>query len=126
MDKLIFVYNADSSFLAVANDFVRKLVAPNSQECNLCKITYGVTGKKEAWGDYLATLPMEKVFLHKNEFRGAYPNEARTELPAIFVENEDHLSLFMSAEEINKTRDISELINAINQKIPQLSGWGRS
>jgi len=121
MDKLIFVYNADSSFFAVANDFVRKIVAPNSQECNLCKITYGVTGKKEEWSEHLTTLPMEKVFLHKDEFRRAYPNETHTELPAIFVENKDVLSSFLSAQEMNKISSISEMISAINQKLPRLT-----
>ncbi len=121
MNKLIFVYNADSSFLAVANDFVRKLVAPNSQECNLCKITYGVTGKKEEWSEYLATIPMEKVFLHKDEFRRKYPDEAPTELPAIFVENTGVLSSFISAHEMNKASNIDELVNAINQKLPRLA-----
>src|SRR3989344_6096436 len=117
MDKLIFVYNADATFFAVANDFVRKIVAPNSQECNLCKITYGVTGKKEEWSDYLSTVPMEKVFLHKDEFRHAYPKEMHTELPAIFVEDKGVLSVFMTVQEMNKVRSIDELIGAINQKL---------
>jgi len=120
MNKLIFVYNADSSFFAAANDFVRKIVAPSSQKCNLCKITYGVTGKKEEWGDYLATLPIEKVFLHKDEFRRAYSKEMRTELPAIFVEDKGVLSVFMTAQEMNKVHSIDELISTINQKLPSL------
>jgi len=119
MNKLIFVYNADSTFFAVANDFVRKIVAPNSQECNLCKITYGVIGKKEEWSEYLAKLPMEKAFLHKDEFRREYPSEAQTELPAIFSEGKGTLSIFMSAQEMNQVQSIDELISAINKKHPQ-------
>jgi len=48
-DKIIFVYNADSSVFAQVSDAVKKIVAPGTYQCNLCRITYGAVSMKDEW-----------------------------------------------------------------------------
>jgi len=41
IDRLIFVYNAESGTMNSAIDFAHKMLSPETYECNLCRITYG-------------------------------------------------------------------------------------
>ena len=114
--NLIFVYNAGSSFFSTANDVVRKVIAPNSQECSLCRITYGPLSMKDEWRNFLESLSQRKIFLHKDEFHRLYPKKTGTELPAIFTDEKGEINLFISAQEINLAKTIADLINLINNK----------
>ena len=114
--NLIFVYNAGSSFFSTVNDVVRKVIAPNSQECSLCRITYGPLSMKDEWRNFLESLSQRKIFLHKDEFHRLYPKKADTELPAIFTDEKGEINLFISAQEINLAKTIADLINLINNK----------
>ncbi len=117
--KLIFVYNADSTLFAVASDIVKKIVAPQTQECNLCKITYGVLTPKEEWSNFLASLPQEKIFLHRDEFASKYPGKKSVALPAVFVERAGALSELITAEEMNKTKTITDIITLVTGKMQE-------
>lgn len=114
--KFIFVYNAGSSFFSTVNDVVRKVIAPNTQECNLCRITYGPLSMKDEWKNFLESLPQKKIFLHKDEFQNMYPSEVDTELPAIFIDEKGEINLFISAQEVNAARNIGDLITLVNNK----------
>jgi len=115
--ELMFVYNADSTFFAVANDFLKKIVAPQTQECNLCTVTHGAFTPKEKWRDFLATLPQEKVFLHRDEFRSIYPDKTNTNLPAILSKRNGIVSQVATAEEINEAKTIPDLIALITDRV---------
>lgn len=108
--ELVFVYNADSTLFAVASDFVKKIVAPSTQECNLCKITYGALSPNEEWSSFLATLPQEKVFLHRDEFRSLYPDKKDFALPAIFERRNGVLTELVAAERVNGAKTIGDII----------------
>ncbi len=115
--KLVFVYNADATIFAIANDILRKVIAPETQECNLCKITYGVLGPKEEWSTFLASLPYQKTFLHRDEFVAKYPDKISAALPAVFVEQDGILSELVTAGEMNETKTISDISALITNKI---------
>lgn len=107
--KLIFVYNADSSLLAKISDGITKILAPNKYQCNLCMVTYGALSMKEEWRLFLETLPLEKEFLHKDEFKKKYPELSNEPLPAIFEYKDNVVSVIIPATKINNIKSIDEL-----------------
>ncbi len=117
--KLIFVYNADSTIFAIASDIVKKIVAPQTQECNLCKITYGALTPKEEWSNFLASLPQEKVFLHRDEFASQHPDKKNIALPAVFLESAGNLSEFITAGEMNRAKTIPDIVTLVTDKLKQ-------
>lgn len=64
--KLIFVYNAsatnEGSLLASAHKFF----SPNSYQCDLCSLTFGVFTENRHWKAFRKSLNLEMVFLHKD------------------------------------------------------------
>jgi len=116
-DKLIFVYNVDSSVFSQVSGAVKKIVTPSKYECNLCRVTYGALSIKDEWRELLDALPFEKEFLHRDEFQKQYPELKSTKLPTIFISKNDALSLLVSADEINIQKNIIGLKSIINSKI---------
>jgi len=121
-DKLIFVYNADSSVFSQVSGAVKKIVTPSKYECNLCMITYGTVSMKDEWREFLDTLPFEKEFLHRDEFQKQYPELESTKLPTIFISPNNTLNPLVSADEIilqKNIKDLKELlIGRIRKKDP--------
>lgn len=116
-DKIIFVYNADSSVFAQVSDAVKKIAAPDTYQCNLCRITYGVVSMKDEWKTFLDTLPFEKEFLHRDEFQKQYPELSEAKLPAIFIFQNNVLHPLASASDINMQKDIEGLKMLISGQI---------
>jgi hypothetical protein len=115
--ELIFVYNADSSLGAQLKDYAHKAVSPSTYECSLCQITYGGLGMKGEWKDFLKTLPQEVVFLHRDELHAQYPDLKGVKFPVVLKKEGDKLSEFISAEEINQQKTISDLKTLVSQKL---------
>ena len=117
--KLLFVYNAKSTLIAQVTDFVHKIVASETYQCNLCRITYGNLGMKHQWQSFIKSLPMPTQFLHKDELHRAYPDLSSMELPAVIMVDDSEPRILISASEINKAHDIDSLIKLINNKLTQ-------
>lgn len=115
MQKLIFVYNADSGFMNGMFDFFHKMMKPSTYSCDLCVVTHNHAGMRKAWKNYLKSLNIEKDYLHKDEFREKYPNHPVNEFPAVFLEEKD-LELIISSKEL-KGADLSQLISLLKEKI---------
>ena len=115
--KLIFVYNADSSIFAQVSDAFKKVVTPNKYECDLCMITYGAVSMKDEWKKFLSTISLEKEFLHKDEFKIKFPELGSTELPAVFIFEDNIPKIFLSARDINEQKNIDELIQLMKNRL---------
>jgi len=107
--KILFIYNADSDTFSQIKDLVTKVVAPNKYQCNLCAVTYGPLSIKNEWKEFLDALPQEKVFMHRDEFHATYPDMAGVPLPVIISEENNTLSIIISADEINRQKTLSDL-----------------
>jgi len=118
--KIIFVYNADSSPFALLTDYVHKIVSPQTYECNLCALTYGNLGMKKRWKDFVESLKDEVVFLHKDELIKQHPSLASTALPTILCQKDKDKtpSVCVSEKQINAAKSLDELqslVRAINK-----------
>jgi hypothetical protein len=67
---LLFVYNADSGLFNELKDYGKKIVDKESYQCNLCGVTFGLTGMKREWKHYLSELNYKTHFIHRDEFYG--------------------------------------------------------
>lgn len=103
--ELVFVYNADATIASAARDFAARLFASEKYSCNLCMVTYGPLTIRSPWKEFLDTLPNEKTFLHRDEFRKQYPAYSGTLLPAVFAARGGNLSPLLDAKDINGVKD---------------------
>jgi len=65
VDRLIFVFHADSGRLAAFLDSVKKVLAVES--CTLCAITHGLAGEKSDWKSCRESLGIPVDYLHLDE-----------------------------------------------------------
>lgn len=116
---LVFVYNANSGLAADLLGGIQKLVAPDSYQCRLCQLSYGVIQPKAEWQEFLATLDHPVDFLHRDEFQKACPH-LRTDLPAVFLRSDTVWQELVSARAINACRTTDELIALIETRLERV------
>lgn len=122
--ELILVYNADSGLFNAIRDGVHKFIAPNTYQCNLCALTFGTITMKEEWKTFIESLGIPADFLHRDEFLQmlkSHPhNVKKIQFPAIFLEKDDQISLFIPDVEINKCKTLKDLMDLITRKITSI------
>jgi len=120
LPALLFVYNADTGLAAAAGDFAARFLAPEKYSCNLCMVTYGPFAMKSPWKEFVETIPNETEFLHRDEFRKAYPAYADEPLPAVFARGRDgRFTSLVPARDINAVSDwqgLKEILLAALEK----------
>ena len=113
--KLLFVYNADSGLLSSLKNTVHKAVSPDTHQCNLCKVTFGPVSMKQTWKEFVAELPHDVTFLHRDEFQRQYPGKEHERLPALFVVKEGVVETALSASAINSAHSVEDLIALVSK-----------
>ncbi len=116
--KLIFVYNSNDTIGSLIKDTAHKIVSPKTYPCNLCRITYPGVTMQEEWEKFIKSLPQEVVFLHRDEFQKQHPNQKDVQLPAAFVEDAAGFRLIIPHAEINKARNVKDLIEIVKRFLP--------
>ncbi len=112
---IIMVYNAYNAIYPAAVDFVKKNVFPSTYPCHLCFLAFGNTGPLPEWQSFLDALPYQQKELHKEDFKRNYiPQDLQ--LPLIMLANENETRVMVSAKEINKCKNLEELISLVRQK----------
>ncbi len=112
--RLLFVYNADSGLLSSLKDTVHKSVSPGTYQCNLCKVTFGPVSMKQQWKEYIASLPHDIEFLHRDEFQRRYPEAKNISLPTLFVTRRNGIETAIPATAINNVRSVEDLIELVS------------
>lgn len=110
--KLIFVYNAKSGKLNALFDIAHKILKPETYQCSLCALTHDALSEKKIWSDFKARTSLELEFLHKDEFEKQY-GQAR-DYPVI-LENSAPLRTLIGRDELNRLRNVEELIERIEK-----------
>lgn len=115
-NKMILVYNAWGGIYPGLADIIHKEFFPASYPCNLCYISFGTFGMKDEWKHFLDSLSYQKTALHKDQFKRNY-QPSDMPLPAILLSGENKIEVLLSAEEINKFHTLTELIDAVKNKL---------
>ncbi|WP_420628920.1 hypothetical protein [Candidatus Leptofilum sp.] len=117
-EKLVFVYNADSGLLNFILDAAHKIFSPSTYPCNLCALTYTLTGLPR-WKRFVKNLPWPAEFLHKDELAAQY-SVADAPLPAAFWWDGHTLQPWISAEEMEEFETLDEMMTAVSGRTQQL------
>jgi len=112
MQKLIFVYNANSGIGNTFIDVAHKIFSPKTYACNLCAITFDTFTENKLWKQFRENSTIEMEFLHSDEFKNKY-NFKAFEYPVVFSKEKDTLVTFLSTKVINKIKSVDELIKVI-------------
>ncbi len=125
-DRLIIVYNADQGWVSALMDAAHKIVRPATYACSLCMISYGAVSMRRPWRRYLASLPMEIDFYHRQDFADSYaassfPMVDGLSLPAILVEAGGKLHVLLSSQELGGLADVEDLIKAVDQALKRFT-----
>ncbi|WP_026915196.1 hypothetical protein [Christiangramia portivictoriae] len=118
MEKLIFVYNADSGKLNSIIGAFQKIVDPNSYNCSLCKLTYGAFDEKKQWRHFRENADLDMEFLHKDEFLKSYASKFghKFDFPIILAQNQKGLEVLVSTSELKGITEVEELISKIKER----------
>ncbi len=117
MEKLIFVYNADSGKWNAYMDMAHKIFSPKTYPCSLCDLTYGIFKIRPEWDDFVKNSPIPFEFLHKDEFIFSYPDLKNITLPVILRLDKNIVSVFMDKQELDGFNTVSSLKHKILQLI---------
>ncbi|TBW27489.1 GTPase [Gramella sp. KN1008] len=119
MEKLIFVYNADSGKLNAFLDSLHKTIKPSAHNCKLCSLTYGVFDEKRSWKIFRKNMDIETEFLHKDEFQKLYASKFgyKFEFPLVLIQNTKGLEVFISKDEFSKISSLEDLIAIIKARL---------
>lgn len=117
--NLVFVYNADSGVFNSLTDIAHKIISPDTYQCNLCNLTHGYFKARQEWVKFLSDLDADIEFLHRDEFLQKYPsyNQLTNRFPAIFIQQDTGLKLWMGSEIINRMMSTKELMQAIHNEL---------
>jgi hypothetical protein len=112
INTLIFVYNADSGIANALLDTGRRIFTPQDYPCPLCMVTYGPFGMRSEWKIFIAELPYDVTFLHKNELPTRLQKELK-DFPCLVLHAGDRTSVLISAEEFKKIKDLTTLKSTV-------------
>jgi hypothetical protein len=121
MDKLIFVYNADSGILNAAKDWAHKIVSPETYPCSLCALTYDNLGMRRPWREFVKELGYEVEFLHRDELEEKYGIKD-VMLPAAFIQQDGNLDLWLTSETMDACNSLDELQSLVQQNLAPETG----
>lgn len=109
--QLILVYNADSGIVNALIHAVHKAVRPETYECSLCAITYGAVSMRGEWRRFLDSLPMEKVFHHRDDFAESYPGHDFDLAAILLRELGQEPEVLVSADDLDRLANLQDLID---------------
>lgn len=119
LQKLIFIYNADSGMRNMIIDSAHKIFSPDTYECSLCDITYGAFTENSIWKNFRKETDLEMEFLHKDEFAKAYASKFghKFTFPIVLNVNEGALEIFVRTEELNGLENAENLIELVKERL---------
>jgi hypothetical protein len=114
---LLLVHNIDSGVLQSLQDYsTSKVSGSGADSCILSRVTHSPVGIKKEWKRFLKDLSIPSRSLDRNEFLHEFGNRPLT-FPVVLFKNGTELSVLISTEELNRCRDLSDLILLIREAL---------
>ncbi|QLG44405.1 GTPase [Costertonia aggregata] len=119
MQKLVFIYNANSGLQNTIVDSAHKIFSPKTYECSLCDITYGVFTENLVWKKFRKNTDLKMEFLHKDEFAKSHKSKFgyKYTFPIVLTETKTDLEVFIKTDELNALKNAEELIALIGERL---------
>jgi len=118
LQKLLFVYNANSGKINGYLDALHKVISPKSYACNLCVLTYGIFKENRAWKNFRETSKRPMEFLHLDEFKKKYASKFghTFTFPIVLLDTANDLEIFIHTKELNEMKNADALIQLIMER----------
>ncbi|MFK5972673.1 MAG: GTPase [Flavobacteriaceae bacterium] len=118
VQKLIFIYNADSGLRNVIIDGAHKILSPSTYECKLCELTFGAFTEKNVWKKFRESSDIQMEFLHKDEFKKQYASKIEHEytFPIVLKATENTLEVYIRAKELKAMENAEMLVEFIDRR----------
>lgn len=100
IERLIFVYKANSGLLNAIIDSARKVLMVNG--CALCEITHGLAGEKREWRACEAELGVPIDYLHLDELDHDLQTFLGANLPAVVAQVRGERKLLMGPDVLSR------------------------
>ncbi len=101
IERLIFVFDAESGSLSAFFDSARKALKLGG--CALCSITHGLTGEKSDWRDCREEIGVPIEYVHRDEVSPELRQAAGT-LPAVVAVVDGELIHLMDRQVLDRCR----------------------
>ena len=111
MEKLIFVFNADSGFLNTVADIGHKIFSPQTYDCGLCMLTHGKFSENEKWKNFRDSFQLTMEFYHKDEFEDRF--DQKFEYPCVLAQQGSDFVMKINKKQIGELSSVDELISRI-------------
>lgn len=113
IDRLLFVFNADSGAFNAFLDSAKKLLMING--CALCGITHGLTGEKSEWRHCKEELGVPIDYVHRDEIDDDLEAIVGDQLPCIVAEAEGEQILLIKPDVLNRCHgSVADLKGRLN------------
>ncbi len=118
MEKLLFIYNANSGKMNASLDILHKTFSPSTYTCSLCSITHGILKEDKTWKTFRESDNQSMEFLHIDEFQKQYKSKFghKFTFPIVLAATDNGLEIFISSAEINAIERPEELIRLIEER----------
>jgi hypothetical protein len=102
IERLIFIFDADSGAMGAIVDTARKLLMIKG--CALCQITHGVIGEKQDWKSCKEELGVPIDYLHRDDIPPSLESKVRENLPCIVAQVDGESLILLKPDVINRCR----------------------
>jgi len=93
IERLFFVYAADSGRMSAWIDSAKKLL--RLKGCTLCSLTHGLAGEKAEWRECRDELGVGVDYVHRDELTPAMKEVVGGRLPCILAQADGRLALLL-------------------------------
>jgi hypothetical protein len=102
VDRLIFVFNADSGTVNALLDSARKLLRLNG--CTLCTITHGLAGEKSEWRECKEEIGVPIDYVHRDEIDAGLAKIVEGQLPCVVAEAGSDRLLLLTPDVLDRCK----------------------
>src|SRR5271166_2113589 len=102
IDRLSFIFDANSGLGAAILDSVRKVIRLNG--CDLCTITHGITREKKEMSTCRESLGVPVDYVHRDEMDGAMIEATGNRLPAVVAHSGSSTWLLLDRDIISRCK----------------------
>ena len=110
IERLLFVYKANSGRLNAVVDSARKVLRLNG--CTLCEITHGLAGEKHEWRECKAELGVPVDYVHLDELDASLRSVIGEDVPAVVARVDAELVPLLGPDVLARGRGSVEDLRA--------------
>lgn len=102
IDRLIFVFSADSGSFNAFMDNAKKVL--RIKGCTLCAITHGLAGEKTEWRECKEELGVQIDYVHRDEISEDLRRVAGDNLPCVVAQTDGDLVFLLGPDVLERCR----------------------